>query len=274
MKIRATFFLVLMLPQLLLGSIIETAQFDEVLKHVGQDDPKNVLVLCDIDNTLLRSAHHLGSAAWGDHIISRLVSKGMSKREAEEIENIFWKTVQPRIKVTAVDSKTPSIIHEIQKRKIPVLGLTARTPEEAGHTVDQLMSIDINLLNSGYPFFAKTLNIEGRDALYEKGILFTTPFIKKSEVLFTYLEKHAIAPKRIIFVDDKMSHVEDLASACNERGIAYVGIRFSAADNEAKNFDARLADIQWEAFPVVLSNEQAENIYLSLKRDKYAPIDQ
>src|SRR5581483_3453867 len=96
------------------------------------------------------------------------------------------------------------------------------------------------------------------NTLYDRGILFGSPHKKKSEVLFTFLGKHSFHPECILFIDDKLHHVEDLARACEEKGIEYYGIRFSAADDHVKSFDADLAEIQWRAFPTILTDEEAE----------------
>ncbi len=259
MKIKTIFIVLFAFPSLLIGSIIETSQFGDILLHI--EDP--ILIVCDIDNTLLRASQHLGSVAWGDNIIAQLERKGVSQQEAREIESIVWKAVQPHIKVESVDPHAPHVVHEIQRRNIPILGLTARSFDESECTINQLLSIGIHLLDS---YSSEFLFLEGGTAFYEKNVLFCSLFNKKSTVLFTFLDKHSIHPECILFVDDKLSHVEDVERACKERGIDYVGIRFSGADESVKNFDPRLAHIQWEAFPFILSDEQAQ----SMLRNEYS----
>lgn len=266
MKIKKLLFVILILPKFLMGEIIETSQFEDVLLHVEQNASKELFIVCDIDNTLLRGSQHLGSVAWGDYMVAQLERKGISKQQAEEIENILWKTVQPYVKVKLVDPKTSEVIQEIQNRKISIVGLTARSPDEVECTTNQLLSLGIDLSFEGrHPFVSTTcLSMEDRDALYDKGILFSTPFNKKSSVLFSFFEKYSIFPECIIFIDDKRSHVEDIEKACKELNIHFVGIRFSAGDEHVKNFNPLLADIQWEVFPTIISDEQAERVFWSV----------
>jgi hypothetical protein len=270
MKIKEMLLAILVLPQLLIGTIYETCQFEDVLTHVERNGAKKILVVCDVDNTLLKSAQHLGSVAWGDHMIAKLERKGVPKRQAEEIESIIWRAIQPYIKVQNVDPKTPMIMHQIQDKNVSIMALTARTPEETEYTYNQLLSVGINLADT-FGLGTHRLDMEEHDALYDQGILFGTPFNKKSKVLFAFLDKHLISPELIIFVDDKRSHVEDLSQECIERNIQYVGIRFNGADEDVKNFDPLIAEIQWEVFPVILSDEQARQIhkcYLKLLYNK------
>lgn len=259
-------FAFLLLPKLLLSEIIETGDFADILLHIHRATPETTLVVCDIDDTLLKGAQHLGSGAWGDYITAQLESKGVPQKLAKEVESVFWRTVQPHIKVEHVDPKAPHVIREIQKQKVTVLGLTARCPHEAAYTLDQLESLDFNLSNEiyrdGVHLNSEVLIAEEWEgkASYEKGVLFSSLFNKKSEVLFAFLEKHDIYPNRIIFVDDRLTHVKDLAEACEKRNITYIGIRFKRADDYNKHFDSRIANIQWEVFPTILSNEEAQQL--------------
>lgn len=259
MKIKKVFFAFLMLPILLVGSLLEISKFKDILDLVEEHSSKKILIVCDIDNTLLRASQHSGSVAWGDYLIAQLELKGISKQQAEEVESIFWKAIQPYVKVETVDPETPAIIREIQNRKISILGLTARAPDEIDYTTKQLLSLDINLSSHEQNLsISERLRMGKYDALYDQGILFSTPFNKKSNVLFHFLKKHEFFPECIIFVDDKWSHVEDVEKACNEENIACIGIRINAADEHVKNFNPHLAEIQWQAFPLMLSDEQAQ----------------
>lgn len=266
MWIRLITFIFLLCPIFLKGMIVESPKFTEIKKHIEKREPEKVVIACDIDNTLLRGSQHIGSVAWGDHIISELVNKGISKEKAEEIESILWQTVQPFVKVENVDSQTPAILGDIQNRGFLILGLTARCPEEADYTINQLLSIGINLGKLNRHFTFECLKNEEKKGMYKQGILFSTPFNKKSHALFKFLDENKIYPEHVIFIDDKLCHVEDLSRACNERNISFCGIRFSGADEHVKAFNHQIADIQWALFPSLISDEQAEQILISLMK--------
>jgi hypothetical protein len=125
-----------MIPSLLFGKIIETESLHDILIHLDQTLPncKQAIVIFDLDNTLIMSSEHLGSVAWGEYLIDKLQSKGVSKKEAFLIQNIIWRAIQPHIKVQVVDPKTNEVISELRKRQISILGLTARFPEESWYT--------------------------------------------------------------------------------------------------------------------------------------------
>lgn len=148
-----------------------------------------------------------------------------------------------------VDPKTSEVIQELKRRQIPVLGLTARFPEDAWFTATQLQSVDIDLSHqSGLPQVNLKLPLEPY-ASYEKGILFSTTMNKKSSVFLKFLELHKMDLDCIIFVDDKNHHVEDVENACKKFGIDCIGVRFSGADEHVKRFNSVEAELQWEYFP-------------------------
>jgi hypothetical protein len=246
-------------PLLLRGEIIETPRFEEVLEHLEAASCK-VLVVSDLDNTLMRATSQFGSVEWGDQLICELEEKGLSFERARLIENAIWGAVQSSIKVRAVGERTCATIEEIQKRKIPFLGLTGRAPVELECTCKQLRSLGIHFEHEMCLPQESIIFPFGPDAVYARGILFATPFHKKSRILFAFLDKCEVKPECIVFIDDKRENVEDIAEACKERGIRYVGIRLSAMDDAASHFNRELAAIQWEAFPRSLSDKEAERV--------------
>lgn len=255
-KIYYTLAATLLLPAILLSTITETKQFDDLLNHLN-NAPAKVMVVCDIDNTLIMPVQHLGTVAWGEHMMASLINKGIPPQQVEEIGNILWKLVQARIAVTTVDPNTSSIIKQIKDRGIPVLGLTAREVEESVYTPSQLKSVDIIL--SGQPGLpASTQHYEWEiPSLYDNGILYVTPYNRKSESLLAFLAHNEIQLEFLIFIDDKQHHVEDVESACKAQGIECFALRYGAADHHMQLFDPAIADIQWKAFPAILSNEEA-----------------
>lgn len=262
-RLFALFFL--LCPSCLKGIIVESPKFAEIGKHLVKCRPDKAVIVCDIDNTLLMSTQHIGSVAWADHTIAELVKKGVAKEDAEEIQNILWRAVQPSVNVQNVDPEAPSILKGLHDAGFLILGLTARTPKEGDYTLRQLKSIGINLGKSKPEFSFDSFGKEKRETLYREGILFGTPFNKKSDVLFKFLDENRIDPVHIIFIDDKLSHLEDLSLACAERNISFSGIRFSGADQHVKSFSRQIADLQWSLFPALISDSQAEEILMGAK---------
>lgn len=248
-----SFCIALLLPFCLQAKIVESKAISEILTHIPQNGREEVLLVCDLDNTLMRSKHQLGSVSWGEHVKENMLKKGVSKKEAQNIENIFWRAVHQKIPVELVDPEAAAILTQCHLMEVPVYGLTAREPIDAPFTHLQLASLGLTF-TSTLP--RQEFELQG-PALFDKGILFATSFNKKSQVLLHFLQHHKLTPELVIFVDDKQSHVQDVLETLEKHSIPCIGIRFSGADHHVSKFNPLIAECQWKAFPRILSDEEA-----------------
>ena len=99
---------------------------------------------------------------------------------------------------------------------------------------------------AGVPFFS----ISGSDFVE----MFVGVGASRVRDLFEQGKKHAPC---IIFIDDKLSHIQDIVEECQSQGVECIGIRFSGADEAVKNFDPTIAEIQWDIFPVMITDDEA-----------------
>ena len=123
-------------------------------------------------------------------------------------------------------------------------------------TLEQLTSLQID--------FSKTALIEDvfvfeglQETTFKQGIIFAGHGIEKGPALIAYLKKLKSLPKKIVVIDDKMSHVQNIAKALEPLEIDFVGIRYGGADEKVKSFNPKIAELQWEHFQKILSDEQA-----------------
>ncbi|NGX31972.1 MAG: hypothetical protein K1060chlam4_00010 [Candidatus Anoxychlamydiales bacterium] len=248
MKIRWIFLSLISIPIFLSAGILEIEHLCDIECYIDPCHRAETLVVFDIDNTLLEAVEHLGSIAWGDFVARDLESKGISKEETQEAVSVLWRAVQPYIKIKAVDNETSKVIHDIQAQKVGVMCLTARMPQELSCTLKQLYSIGVNINATSPVVESKELVTLNRKAYYSDGILFATPLNKKSEVFIAFLKKNKLFYKRVVFVDDKLNHVQDLKEALDREGIDCVAIRFAGADKHVKQFDPIIAELEWKRF--------------------------
>lgn len=245
MNIQCILISFIVLPLILLGDIKNIEWLRDVKSYI---DSNKTLVVFDIDNTLLQSESHLGSVAWGDYIAQDLEAKGISKKDAQVVASVFWRAVQPSIKVKAVDIETKQVIKDLQTQKTMVMCLTSRMPQELLYTLNQLQTIGVDIKITAPTQKSQKILASNCESFYTNGILFATPFNKKSEVFLSFLKKNNLYFKRIIFIDDKHSHVQDMEKAfCNEK-TELVAIRFTKADKDIKTFNPNEAENQWKLF--------------------------
>jgi hypothetical protein len=240
---------------------IETAQFKEIMKYVTPE----TLVALDIDDTLLLPVQTLGNDAWFQYRVKQLQAEFASPAEAFERALADWEAVRHQTKVKLVEEDTAAIVEQLQGRGLIVMGLTTQGLSLATRTIQQLLSLGIDLAKVA-PSRSDHYFDNGLGVLYRKGILFTsgTP---KGEALFKILELCHLQPKHILFINDKLSHLKEVEVTADKRGVPFTGLRYSYGDERVKSFRKDLADIQWEnsTFGHIMSDFEAECLLLAPK---------
>ena len=236
------------------AEIIEVGHFQEITEYLDSE----TLVILDIDDTLLVPIQTLGTDPW---FLSRLEyhwhitndrSRALDKALAE------WEAVRHLTDVKLVEAKTDEIIDNMQRNNIVVMGLTTQGLSLSDRTPVQLQSLSINLSKSA-PSSQDCYFINGaRGVLYHHGILFTSG-TSKGEALLQLLDLIDYHPKKIVFINDKKTHLQDVEKSATSRNINFVGLRYSYSDERVANFSPEIADAQWKysSFDHLLSDEEA-----------------
>jgi len=207
------------------------------LSSLSPDD----LVVFDLDNTVLEPKQTLGSDQWWGALVQKNLASGMNEDQAIDAAITDWMKVQKETKVQAVEMDTPSLISNLQKKMIPSFALTARPQEVKNITLLQLRSLKIQ--------FSK--------------VIFLGPKQSKGEVLAEFVKRMSKKPRRIIFIDDKVKHVQSVENAFKKSNITNINYRYGAADPKVKNYNQRIADIEWSYFihyGILLTDQQAATI--------------
>lgn len=248
------------MPNNVSKNIIETDSLEEIFNYLTPD----TAIFFDLDNTLLEPCQHFGSVQWGEYYINKLLKDGEPPHRAEEIAQGLWSKYLPNAPLRLIEPKAPTIFSQLQAQGCMIFGLTARYPAESIYTHPQLEKL-------GFAFERKyndrNLDLEF-PAVFEKGVIFSSTLNKKSKSLISLLEQIDYRPKKIIFIDDKLSHVEDLEIALGQANIDYLGIRYAKADPRVNSFDWEIAEFQMQKFPHFISDEEAIELLLNLVHSK------
>ena len=100
----------------------------------------------------------------------------------------------------------------------------------------------------------------GPPPLYSRGVLYDSPEDAKGPVLEAFLNHIGYRPKRIVFVDDKEPNLESVAAACKRMDIDFVGMHYLGSKEEIDAFDGKVADVEWQYFGRILSDDAARKI--------------
>jgi len=196
------------------GQIVETGHFHEVLKQVDRD----TLVILDIDDTLLIPEQMLGCDEWFMHQFKTHKKAGLDEHQALEKTIAEWEAIRHLTKMCIVEPGAEKIVSLLQEQGCCVMGLTTQGLALATRTVEQLKEngLDLSLSTpSGKDHF---LLLHDHGVLYRKGILFTSG-IHKGEAFFAFCKTCGYNPKKIVFVNDKASHIREIELEADKRGV-------------------------------------------------------
>jgi len=219
----------------------------ELVDRVGKD---KVLVVFDIDNTLLAMEQGLGSDQWYDW------QKNLNENDLCNPDNVGNRfAVQGALYFVSAMRNTqkdgPEQVRSIQSLGVPVIALTSRGMDYQLQTFRELRRNGYDFSYSsigpsgGYqkPFVPVT---DGRLSLYQHGV-FLTAGQHKGQMLLALLEKTKTPmPGVIVMTDDKQKNLDDMKETFTALKVPVRAWRYSAEDANVENFDAQKAAMQWQ----------------------------
>lgn len=123
-----------------------------------------------------------------------------------------------------IEKDTPEIIKNLQKNGICVMGLTMMSTKATERTSRRLLNLGIDLAIHCLRNNPIALPLP-TPAVYFQGILFTG-INPKGETLKSFLQQVAYIPKKIIFIDDNLTHIKSVEKAVKCVGAEFIGLHF------------------------------------------------
>lgn len=221
---------------------------------------EHVLVVFDIDNTLLAMEQGLGADQWYEW------QKDLSKNDLCNPQNVGDRfAVQGALYFISAMRKTrqdaDAQVRAIQDQGIPVIALTSRGMDYRLQTFRELRrnGFDFSYSSIGPPGGLPKPFIpvqDGRFSLYEDGV-FMTAGQHKGQMLLALLEKTATAmPDVIVMADDKQENLDAVKETFSALQIPVRAWRITIEDENSKSFDTEQAAAQWKSLEDALRQIQ------------------
>lgn len=234
-------------------ALIECEHFKKIYECVDAE----TLIILDIDDTLLVPAQMLGCDEW---FMSRLQYHQQSLSYSNALEKALaeWEGIRHLTKMILVEPNTDQHIHMLQKKGYTLMGLTTQGLALATRTNLQLKEHNIDLSLSAPCSEDRYFSINHHGILYRNGILFTSGQ-SKADSLAAFCQSIDYMPKKIVFINDKASHLKDLERFALKNHIEYVGLRYGFSDFRKKAFSLDVANYQFHhsSCEDLLSDEKA-----------------
>jgi hypothetical protein len=273
------------------AEIRQTADLKVIEREIFAS-PKDTLVVFDTDLVLITpsdEAFILSVTDEGQNALNKIYDDlwaRLSLDDVEELQSIVmitkpWRPVTP---------DTAKVFNEIKNKGYKVLGLTAGVTGTFGkmHSMEKwrvegLKDINIifdknfidakpGALDQYIPniskHYAKARHICSPAA--KDGIIFTC-MASKAEVLKAYLQFANIKPKKIIFIDDRASHVKTVSDFCKKFNIQYIGYEYTAIKEQAKHLklNLRRTNLQYKILELTktwLNDAQADIVLATIDK--------
>ncbi len=236
-------------------AIMETSDLRDIAiavnklsRQVPRDD---ILVVFDLDNTLLTMDSELGSVAWYDWQSELARAPGCQAGELNDrlaVQDVlyFLGSMQP------VQPDAAEIIRDLQAMGSPVMVLTARgsafnlsTQRELQRNQLSFTALQTTSEQSQNLLF--TPPSAARAVLYSQGVMMVAGQHKGQMLLDLYTRLQLPLPAAVVMADDSLSNLTDVQQALTAQDIAHRLFRYSRADKRIARFDPRQADLDWQA---------------------------
>ena len=225
------------------NSYLETSTFRSVEKHVRELSekygPSEVLLVFDIDNTLLRAKQDLGSDQWFEWQ-SDAISHNTSEAGFKDFDTLL--EVQAHYYQLSTMSLTeaclPGIMKSFKDAGHPMFLLTSRGPNLRNVTERELKRNQLWFADSA---LMKGIAEDITEAPFKNSVsfmngIFMTSGHHKGEALDYLVKKSGKSFKAIIFVDDLERHTKRVFDKFASTNTEISTFRFSREDVRVKSF--------------------------------------
>jgi hypothetical protein len=221
------------------------------LQLIEKTEKKNILVVFDIDNTLLAMEQGLGSDRWYEW------QKDLSKNDPCNPHYVGDRfAVQGALYFASAMRSTQEDgadqVRAIQDQGLKVIALTSRGMDFQLQTFRELRRNNFSFSYAaigpaGGSIEAFVPVADGRLSLYEDGV-FLTAGQHKGQMLFALLEKTATRmPAVIVMVDDKQKNLDAVKETFSALNIPVHAWRYTGEDENVSEFNPDKADLLWSS---------------------------
>lgn len=241
MKIIVLF--ILFLNCVYASGVYKVKSHNKLIQHAYESSriygAKNVLVVFDIDNTLLAMNNNFGSDQWFNwqkDLIGTDNINSIAKTfdELLKVQYDLFQMSQMRLTEMNINIK----IRKLQASGIKVIALTSRGPQARNATIRELSNNGIDLyLTSLKPAIENAFIPDGetRHASYQNGV-FMTSGMHKGKMLEYLLKRYNLKFSSILFTDDHEKHVSRVYEQFNSTDTEIHSYRYGKEDMNVQLF--------------------------------------
>lgn len=254
------------------SEIISCPQMDTFFDTVGQLTTRD-LVVCDVDQVLIEAKDHVLSGQ-GDAYKLPWLNAAQHSLDQDIFDLLYSIIIRDR-PVRLTDPRWPNILTHLKGQNIPTAALTAFWNGPYGvlkdvglQRLEQMRDLGLalnplHLINTKeHAFTDVNPKRPATPPTYRDGVMFTC-YVPKGEALKAFLTWADHKPKRVIFLDDRVSHLKSVQAACADLGIDFVGYHVTLCYDPPQKTNKDLANFQFSylyAHKQWLSDQEATKL--------------
>lgn len=189
------------------------ATVEKLNKQYGEE---NVLIVVDIDNTLLTSSVDLGGDIWYQWQRGKLSVKPSAEQQVQCLFEDSIGLLYELVPMNLTEAQLPTLISGWQAQGNTLFALTSRAPKYRAATERELARHDLNLAVTALkpkgeketPVYREMLQ---REMSYMQGVMMTSG-MNKGEMLTYILDKTGRSFDAIVFVDDSAKNITNVVA--------------------------------------------------------------
>jgi hypothetical protein len=213
-------------------------------------------VLFDVDDTLIipksvlfwpKTMKNPQYNQWLKELTKSLCKK--AKKPPEYYISIWEQQETPKLIEPGIIKKITSL----QNRGVLVLALTALMTGSFGNIQSlpewrftKLKEVGIDFSKANVPdiIFTGLPKKNGQNPMLYRGML-CTALVSKSQILGAFLNLMNLKPDKVIFFEDNLDRLQDVAQEMKKRGIPFYGFQYTGAEFVPDELDKELASFQY-----------------------------
>lgn len=230
----------------------EIFKMEEILPDIqnlmiqGQN-PRKLLVVFDIDNTILSSTKYLGSDAWATWK-SAQIKKYDPSRFGDFLDWLGILFQLSPMKLT--ERNTPYIIKQLQKKGVAVMALTSRSTPFRAPTLRELkkQGVDLSLTAPGKPIGGEfTPKSFKRNLSYSEGVMMVSGQHKGQALTYLLRKFYGknIPFSQILFIDDHAKNTNRVFETFSPSPIGIITYRYGKEDRSVREFHKSPGHKSW-----------------------------
>jgi hypothetical protein len=233
------------------------ADAERLAESVG---PGQVLVVFDIDNTLMAMEQGLGSDQWYEWQKDLAAEDACDERVvASRLAALGAVYFASAMRPTQADA--PAIVRRLQDAGFSVLALTSRGVDFRLQTFRELRRNGYDFRRSaippasGWPEDFVPRN-GSRPARYEDGVFLATGQHKGAMLLELLRRSGTAMPRAVVMADDKQSNLDAVRETFAGLGVPVRAWRYAGEDHRVAAFDGDISHAMWRQLEPALATIQ------------------